>query len=85
MNAALLDYQEEIKSARGKAHNYHYKAKNLLQACNDEEIETILSSINVDEWYNSMSYTKKELMRIISRIYKKNFRLGLKVTRYMGL
>jgi digeranylgeranylglycerophospholipid reductase len=85
MNAALLNYQEEIKSTRGKTHNYHYKAKNLLQACNDEEIEIILSSINMDEWYNSMSYTKRDLMRIIGRIYKKNFKLGFKVTRYMGL
>jgi flavin-dependent dehydrogenase len=82
---ALLDYQKEIKSSRGREHEYHYRAKNLLQACSDEEIETILSSINIDEWLRTMSFTKEEILRVISRIYSKNFRLGLKVTKYMSV
>jgi digeranylgeranylglycerophospholipid reductase len=82
---ALIKYQDDIKKIRSKAHSYHYKTKNLLQSCNDEELEIILSSINIDEWYKSMSFTKSEVMGIIGRVYKKNFGLGLKVTKYMSL
>jgi digeranylgeranylglycerophospholipid reductase len=81
---ALVNYQAEIKSIRGKAHEYHYKAKNLLQACSDEEIETILSSILVDEWMKSMSFTRQEILKVIARISKKSLRLGLKVIRYLS-
>jgi digeranylgeranylglycerophospholipid reductase len=82
---AFLDYQREIKSARGKAHEYHYRAKNLLQACTDDELEIIFSSINYDEWFKSLSFTNKDILTVISRISKKNFRLGLKVMKYLGL
>lgn len=82
---ALTNYQQEIKSVRGKEHYYHYRVKNLIQACNDDELETIFSYINADEWMKSMSFTKQDILRIISRISKKNFRLGLKVIRYLGL
>jgi len=82
---ALLNYQKEIKSIRGKAHEYHYRAKNLLQSCSDEELETIFNCINYDEWMKSMSFTKHEILRIIARISKKNLRLGLKIMKYLGL
>lgn len=82
---ALKNYERDIKSIRGKAHEYHYRIKNLLQSCNDEELEVIFSSINIDEWLKSMSFTKQEILRIVSRIYSKSFRLGLKVTKILGL
>ena len=82
---ALLDYQREIKSARGKPHEYHYRAKSLLQACSDEELEVIFSSISTDEWMKSMSFTKQDILRVIGRISKKNLRLGLKIMKYLGL
>jgi digeranylgeranylglycerophospholipid reductase len=85
INEALLSYQKEMKSTRGKAHNYHYRAKNLLQSCDDKELEIILSSIKVSEWTESLSFTKREVMEVLGRIYKQSFKLGLKVTRYMGL
>jgi flavin-dependent dehydrogenase len=85
INEALLSYQEEMKSTRGKAHNYHYRAKNLLQSCDDKELEIILSSIKVSEWTESLSFTRREVMEVLGRIYKQSFKLGLKVTRYMGL
>jgi digeranylgeranylglycerophospholipid reductase len=82
---ALVDYQREIKSIRGRAHEYHYRAKNLLQSCSDEELETIFSSINYDEWMRSMSFTNQEILKIIARISKRNLRLGLKIMKYLGL
>jgi digeranylgeranylglycerophospholipid reductase len=82
---ALIKYQDKIKETRGKAHEYHYRAKNLFQALNDDEIEIVLSSMGPDEWLRSMSFTKTEVLKVIGRIYRKNFKLGLKVTRYMGL
>jgi len=82
---ALEKYQEEVKDARSKAHNYHYRAKRLLQSLNDDEIEIIFSSMNSTEWLESMSFTKREILSIISRICKKNLRLGLKVIKYLGL
>jgi len=85
IDKALLDYQEEVKSVRGKDHDYHYRAKSLLQACSDEEMEMIFSSIKPEEWLKAMNLTKREQMRIIGRISKKSFRLGLKVIKYMGL
>ena len=85
MEEALLKYQNEIKDVRGKAHEYHYRTKNLLQSLNDDEIEIIFSFMTPDEWLKSMSFTKREILSIIGRIYKKNLRLGLKVTRYLGL
>jgi len=85
INKALLDYKQEVKSARSKEHDYHYRAKSLLQACSDEEMEIIFSSIKPEEWLKAMSLTKREQMRIIGRISKKSFRLGLKVIRYLGL
>jgi digeranylgeranylglycerophospholipid reductase len=84
INKALLDYQEEVKSVRGKDHDYHYRAKNLLQACSDEELEIIFSSMKPEDWLKAMNLTRGEIMNIISRISKRNFRLGLKVIRYMG-
>ena len=82
---ALLNYQKGIKSIRGKAHEYHYRAKNLLQSCSDEELETIFTCINYDEWMKSMSFTKQEILRIIARISSRSLRLGLKITKYLGL
>jgi digeranylgeranylglycerophospholipid reductase len=82
---ALIDYQEEIKATRGKAHEYHYRVKTLLQACSDEELEIIFSSIRPEEWLRSMSFTKREMLRILGRISKRSLRLGLKVMRYLGL
>ncbi|MDI6826415.1 MAG: NAD(P)/FAD-dependent oxidoreductase [Candidatus Aenigmarchaeota archaeon] len=82
---ALVDYQREIKSIRGKAHEYHYRVKNLLQACSDEELEMIFSSILTDEWMKSMSFTRREILKVIGRISKKSLRLGLKVMKYLGL
>ncbi len=81
----LKKYQDEIKETRGKRHEYHYKAKNLLQSLNDDEMETIFSSMTPDEWLRSMNFTKREAFRIIGRISKKNLRLGLKLTKYLGL
>jgi digeranylgeranylglycerophospholipid reductase len=82
---ALIDYQEEIKATRGKAHEYHYRVKNLLQACSDEELEIVFSSIKPEEWLKSMSFTKRDVLRIIARISKRSLRLGLKVMKYLGL
>ena len=82
---ALADYQREIKERRGKEHEYHYRAKNLLQACNDEELEIIFTSIQPKEWLNSMSLSKKDVLRIVARISKRNVKLGLKVIRYLKL
>jgi len=82
---ALKKYQDEIKEIRSKAHEYHYRTKNLLQSLNDNEMEIVFSSMNPDEWLKSMSFTKREVLRIIGRISKKSLRLGLKVTRYLGL
>ena len=85
INEAFSDYQQEVKSARSKEHDYHYRSKNLLQACSDEEMEIIFSSIKPEEWLKAMNLTKREQMRIVGRISKKSFRLGLKVIRYLGL
>jgi len=82
---ALKKYQDEIKEIRSKAHEYHYRTKNLLQSLNDNEMEIVFSSMNPDEWLKSMSFTKREILRIIGRISKKSLRLGLKVTKYLGL
>jgi digeranylgeranylglycerophospholipid reductase len=82
---AFENYQKEMKSIRSKAQEYHYRAKNLLQACSDEELETIFSFINIDEWFKSMSFTNQEILRIIARITSKNLRLGLKITKFLGL
>jgi digeranylgeranylglycerophospholipid reductase len=82
---ALLKYQDEIKESRGKAHEYHYRAKRLFQSLNDDEMEIVLSSMKPDEWLKSMSFDKGDILRVIGRIYKKDFKLGLKVTKYMSL
>jgi len=82
---ALVKYQDEIKETRGKAHEYHYRAKRLLQSLNDDEMEIIFSFMTPDEWLKSMSFTKREVLGIISRISKKSLKLGLKITRYLGL
>ena len=82
---ALIKYQNEIKETRGKAHEYHYRAKRLFQSLNDDEIEIIFSSMTPDEWFKSMNFTKREILNIIGRISKKNLMLGLKITRYLGL
>lgn len=82
---ALKKYQDEIKDTRGRAHAYHYRVKSLLQSLNDNEMEIVFSSMNSDEWLESMSFTKKEILSIIGRISKKNLRLGLKVTKHLGL
>jgi len=82
---ALVDYQNEIKSLRGRAHEYHYRAKSLLQACSDEELELIFSSINPDEWTKAMSLTKQDILKIMARISSKSLRLGLKIIKYLGL
>ena len=82
---ALAKYQNEIKETRGKAHEYHYRTKSLLQSLNDDEMEIIFSFMTPDEWLKSMSFTKREVLSIISRISKKSLRLGLKVTKYLGL
>jgi len=81
----LVKYQDEIKETRGKAHEYHYRTKTLLQSLNDDGIEIVFSSMSPDEWLKSMSFTKREVLRIIGRISKKSLRLGLKVTKYLGL
>lgn len=80
---ALIDYQKKVKETRGKEHRYHYKTKNLLQACSDKELEIILSSILEGEWFKSMNFTRQDKMRIIKRISKKSLKLSLKVTRYL--
>lgn len=85
LERALINYQEEIKSGRGKAHRYHYRGRNLLQSCNDEELEIIFSSIEPNEWMKSMSFTRQDVMKILGRISKKSMRLALKITRYIGL
>lgn len=82
---ALKNYQAEIKEIRGKDHEYHYRAKNLLQSCSDEELEIIFSSIQPKEWLKIMSIKKGEVLKILKRIFKKNFRLGLRVVKYLGL
>ena len=82
---ALKKYQDEIKETRGKEHQYHYRIKNLFQACNDDELEIIFSFLNNEEWLRSMNLTKREILRIVGRISKKSLRLGLKVTKYLGL
>jgi len=82
---ALIKYQDEIKEARGKDHEYHYRAKRLLQSLTDDEMEIVFSSMTPDEWLKSMSFTKREILSIIGRISKKSLRLGLKVTKYLGL
>ncbi len=82
---ALVDYQAEIKEKRRKDHEYHYRAKNLLQSCNDEELETIFSCIQPKEWNRIMSFKRNEVFGIVKRIFKENFRLGLKVVKYLGL
>lgn len=82
---ALVKYQKEIKETRGKAHEYHYRAKSLLQSLNDDEMEIVFSSMGPDEWLKSMNFTKGEILRIIGRISKKNLMLGLKVTKRLGL
>ncbi len=85
MEDALRKYQDEIKETRGKRHDYHYKAKNLFQSLNDDEMEIIFSSISPDEWLKSMDLTKREAFRIIGRVSKKSLKLGLKVTKWLGL
>jgi len=80
---ALVKYQDTIKETRGKAHEYHYRARRLFQSLNDEEMEIVLSSMTPEEWLRSMSFTRSEALKVIGRIYKQNFRLGLKVTKYM--
>ena len=82
---ALIKYQDEIKKTRGKVHEYHYRAKSLLQSLNDDEMEIVFSSMSPDEWLRSMNFTKREILRIIGRISKKSLRLGLKVTKHLGL
>ncbi len=82
---ALIRYQDEIKQTRGKAHEYHYRMKKLLQSLNDDEMEIVFSSMDSDEWLKSMTFTKTEILRIIGRISKKSLRLGLKVTKCLGL
>lgn len=81
----LVKYQDDMKERRGKVHGYHYKAKNLLQSLSDEEMETIFSTINSDEWLKSMKFTKRDVLAIIGRVSKKDLKLGLKITKYLGL
>jgi digeranylgeranylglycerophospholipid reductase len=81
----LISYQEEIKSRLGKEHANFYRIKTLFQNLNDKELNIVISSINKDEWLRIMNLTKRDVLRIIARISKKNLKLGLKITKYLKL
>jgi len=82
----LLKYQKEFnKSPQAKEHQNVYKIKNLFQKLNDEELDTVLESLTKYQWLRAMRLTKSDVLRIIGRISKKNLKLGLKVTKNLGL
>jgi digeranylgeranylglycerophospholipid reductase len=82
---SLLNYQEEMKSTLGKEHTNVYRIKNLIQKCDDNELEIILESITKDEWLRAMNLTKSDMLRIIGRISKRSLKLGLKIARSLGI
>jgi len=81
----LMNYQEEVKSGLGREHDNFYRMKTLFQNCDDKELDTIMSNIKKDEWLRIMNLSKRDQLKIIARISKKNFKLGLKIMKYLKL
>jgi len=82
----LLEYQEEFKSSRqAKEHQSAYKVKEVIQKLTDDELNLVIDAISKDEWLEIMKLRKRDALKIIGRISKKNLRLGLKITKGLGL
>lgn len=82
----LLKYQEEFKkSPQAKEHDNVYKIKNLFQKLSDDELNIILESITDDEWLRVMNLSKSDALKIVGRISKKSLKLGLKITKSLGV